>query len=419
LSGGDAMGYYEPSFAGLSSGWYWSTSDDRYAGERDKCLEKWNDQCTEILGKYLKEFGMFLSAFERDIKKEFCEKVDDHFPFPDYFGYFIISKVLFDPVLSKIYLADYEARGTRLITCEVCLKQQKYDDIHPSLIGRTRKVLPLCNPCWFKLSEFTDLSALSCIPNDFKPWFAQLKQEQTCAICKRRYVWLKDAQENDYGANFIPGNHLHICPKCVEKAVLWSNDSYSLENDLKRFKDIADALGAIPEKSGFIYSQVEDPKLAVTLTQEMQKMRSFQELSKCCGSWFKLLVASGVLPEGSRKMKYGTMVLAKDGHLCLSLAEKQIDDLLYSAGIEHEREPFYPDSNLRADWLLTVGDEKIFIELFGLYGEKNYTKRMTEKLEYAKAKGIRVISFLPKDMNNLNHSFSVKVLTLYPSRVGA
>ena len=372
-----------------------------------------------ILVKYLKEFGMFLSAFERNIKKDICEIVDDPFPFPDYFGYFIISKVLFDPVLSKIYVADYEVRGTRIVTCEVCSKQQQYDDIHPSLIGRTRKVLPLCNPCWFKLSEFTDLSTLSSIPIDFKPWFAQLKQEQTCAVCKRRYVWLKESPKNDYGANVIPGKHLHICPKCVEKAVFWSNDSNSLENDLKRFKGIADALGAIPDKSGFIYSQIEDPELAVTLTQEMQKMRSFQELSKYCGSWFKLLVASGVLPEGSRKMKYGTMVLAKDGHQCFSLAEKQIDDLLYSAGIEHEREPSYPDSNFRADWLLTVGDEKIFIELFGLYGEKGYTKRMTEKLAYADVKGIRVIAFLPKDMNNLNRSFSAKVLILSQNRAGA
>ena len=95
---------------------------------------------------------------------------------------------------------------------------------------------------------------------------------------------------------------------------------------------------------------------------------------------------------------------------------KEIDDLLYSYGIEHKREPSYPDSNFRADWLLWVGNEKIFVEFFGLYGESRYTKRMKEKLEYAKSVGIRVIAFLPKDLSDLRHAFSIKVLSLNPNK---
>ena len=153
--------------------------------------------------------------------------------------------------------------------------------------------------------------------------------------------------------------------------------------------------------------------MAINLTKEMHKMPSFSYLAESCGSWFKLLIASGILPEGARKMIYGTMVLAKDGHECLSLAEKLIDDLLFINGIPHEREPHYPESNFRADWHLKLNGEDILVEFFGLYGEPNYTKRMKEKLDYASSRGIKVVSFLPKDLNNLHDSFSSKILSLY------
>jgi len=413
------MGYYAPSFANLASGWYWTTSNEPYANERDKCLEKWNDKCDLIVAKYLNKYGMFLSAFTKDIKEEIRELVDAPFPFPAYFSYFVVSKVLFDPNLNGVYTTDYNTRARTIITCEICAREQYYDDIHPSLIGRTKKILPLCNSCWFMLSEFTNLSTLSEIPIDFKLWFSKLKQEQICAICNQRYTWIKEIVPKMYGAYFIPGKHLHICPKCVQKAMMGNKNSDDLESNLKTFKIIADQLGVVPNRTGFIYNQVDDPELAINTTKEMHKMRSFDDLSQECGSWFKLLIASGVLPKGSRKTKYGTMVLAKDGHECLSLAEKEIDDLLFATGIEHEREPHYPNSNFKADWLLNTGNEKIFVELFGLYGETQYNKRMKEKLNYAIANGIKVISFLPKDLDDLNHSFSVKVLTLFPEKAKA
>jgi len=358
---------------------------------------------------------MFLMAFERDIKKEIRECVDERFPFPDYFGYFLFSKIIFDPEMSRIYLADYEARSRCVVTCQNCGKSQSYDDIHPSLMGRTRIVLPLCNSCWFWLSEFTDLSAVSKIPADFKNWFSSLKTEQECPICKKRFVWLRKAIQPTYEVPFIPGRFVQICPDCVYKALLQSNNQDDFNTNLRRFKFIADTIGGIPDKSGFVYNQVDSLDVAITLTKEMQKMPTFSDLSKSCGSWFKLLIASGVLPEGVRQLKYGTMVLAKDGHECLSLAEKEIDDMLFSNGISHQREPIYPDSNFKADWLITVKGEHILIEFFGLYGEKHYMKRMEEKLEYALGIGLKVIAFLPKDMNNLRQAFSSKVLSLFES----
>ena len=407
------MGYYSPTYANLSSGWYWSTTNATYANERDICLSVWDSRCDGIVKKYFHEYGMFLMAFENHIKKEIRELIDSRFPFPQYFSYFFVSKILSDSALAKIFLDDYNSRSQLIIECCNCNKIQIYDDIHPSLIGRTMSVFPLCNSCGFWLSEFTDLTTIKEIPADFRNWFIDLKKEQECVICSNRYTWLKESVRYTYEILFIPGKHLQICPKCVHKAILGSNLQDDLLTNLKRFKSIADAIGSIPEKSGFIYNQIDSLEMAINLTKEMHKMPSFSDLSKSCGSWFKLLIASSILPEGARKMIFGTMVLAKDGHECLSLAEKEIDDLLFANGIPHEREPHYPDSNFRADWLLKLNGKNILVEFFGLYGEPNYTKRMKEKLEFASSKGIQVVSFLPKDLNNLHESFSTKILSLF------
>lgn len=411
------MGYYSPTFGNLSSGWYWSTTKDTYAKERDVCITRWNQQCDEIVERYFNKYGMFLMAFENSIKKDIRELIDGRFPFPKYFGYFFISKILSNSELSKKFTDDYNSRANLKFECCNCNKIQIYDDIHPSLIGKTKSVIPLCNSCGFWLSEFTDLTTINEIPSAFKDWFTNLKKRQKCVICSKRFTWLKKSIQYTFEIPFIPGKHIQICPECVQKAILENNLQDDLTTNLERFKLIADSIGSIPEKSGFIYNQIDNLETAINLTKQMHKMPTFGELSKSCGSWFKLLIASGILPEGTRKMKYGTMVLAKDGHECLSIAEKVIDDLLYANDIPHEREPHYPDSNYRADWLIKQNGFNILIEFFGLYGESNYNKRMKEKLEYASTKGIKVISFLPKDLNNLHDSFSYKILSLFPDKL--
>jgi hypothetical protein len=174
------------------------------------------------------------------------------------------------------------------------------------------------------------------------------------------------------------------------------------------------ALGAVPNKTGFVYDQAETLEIAIEVTKSMHQIPSFQGLAKQYGSWFKLLVASGVLPAGTRPTRYGTMVIARDGHECLSLAEKTIDDLLFDQRIPHEKEPRYPGADYRADWKLIAGGTEVFIELFGLDGEPNYTKRKREKLVYAEQAGMRIIALERKDLVNLKHAFYEKILVLFP-----
>jgi len=93
-------------------------------------------------------------------------------------------------------------------------------------------------------------------------------------------------------------------------------------------------------------------------------------------------------------MVRGTQCLAKDGHVCLSLGEKTIDDLLHAHGISHDKEPRYPGSNYRADFL--VGD--VYIEFFGLTGNAEYDAKTKRKQRLCREKGIELVSIYPKDL---------------------
>lgn len=250
------------------------------------------------------------------------------------------------------------------------------------------------------------------MPDDLKERVRRLSEKQVCPICKRTFIWLSRDIRYTFEIPFLPSRHIEICPRCVQRAILGGSTKTSRKTTLGKFKQIAELLDAIPDRTGFVYDQAPTLDVAVQITRLMHTIPRFQELAKSSGSWFKLLIEAGVLPDGTRRTFFGTMVVARDGHECLSLAEKSIDDLLYEYGIPHEKEPHYPDSAFRADWKITVLGRPVFIEFFGLDGQPRYTRRMREKEKLAAEKGIVLVAFTPKDLPHLRDAFRRKLLPL-------
>ena len=122
------------------------------------------------------------------------------------------------------------------------------------------------------------------------------------------------------------------------------------------------------------------------------------------GSWLQALMLAGILENGTQRMSRGVRCIANDGHICNSLAEKTIDDWLYSHNIHHEKEPFYPyhfrlnPTKLRADWKA----QNILIEFAGLMDEPDYAAKMKAKQEIAKEFGLPLIILEPEDILNLD-----------------
>ena len=86
--------------------------------------------------------------------------------------------------------------------------------------------------------------------------------------------------------------------------------------------------------------------------------------------------------------------MAKDGHVCLSLGEKTIDDFLYSRGIPHDKEPSYPEGNFRADFMV----DGVLIEYLGLTGDPDYDAKTKLKQRICRKHGLRLIAVYPSDL---------------------
>ena len=125
--------------------------------------------------------------------------------------------------------------------------------------------------------------------------------------------------------------------------------------------------------------------------------------------WTHILEQSGTAPEGLRTSR-GTLVRARDGHLCLSLRERAVCDFLHQHDIEHDREPLYPSDELlnpnglrRADWILTDGT---LVELWGMLNDPAYAAKMIEKRQLAQRHKIRLVELTDADLPHLPRTFA-------------
>ena len=187
-------------------------------------------------------------------------------------------------------------------------------------------------------------------------------------------------------------------------------DQCDVENSLHHLRSLLDYLGFVPNKNTSIYE--------IYRNLPREKFLGFARLAEnvfypiryaqVYGDWFKAVVASGYLGEkGLLKTRYGYRVIAKDGCVCNSLAEKIVDDWLHDNHIEHEKEPSYPrivrelaGANFRADW--RVGD--IYIEYFGLQTEKSYALKTSAKILFCQVSKITLIPLFPGDEYKLDRT---------------
>lgn len=194
-------------------------------------------------------------------------------------------------------------------------------------------------------------------------------------------------------------NQIDICPDCIGTKFLQGsgNDSATREQILAYIQDLAEALEFIPPQdfgeslASLTHLDGHERALAIGVLERKPTVRRVKALF---GSWLEALIEAGVVESGERKTSRGTHCIARDGHVCLSLGEKTIDDFLYSHQVAHEKEPGYPEGNYRADF--RVGDT--LIEYFGLSGNPEYDARAAEKVSICKRKGVRLIAVYPADL---------------------
>jgi hypothetical protein len=119
------------------------------------------------------------------------------------------------------------------------------------------------------------------------------------------------------------------------------------------------------------------------------------------GSWFEALVESGVLEKNQLMTHRGIKCISKSGNICNSLDEQFIDNKFYQNNLKYSKEPKYPKHEkynpkglMRADWEING----VYVEYFGLKGEKKYDEKTENKIMLSKELGIKLISIFPEDL---------------------
>lgn len=274
------------------------------------------------------------------------------------------------------------------ITEQIC-------DITPSeIVVEWRERDPLCKTyawynvlMYFAIARAKELGYLE---------FVRKPKKNKCPVCG------DDFSEDEIPPSVVRHlgiNQIDICIKCIGGNFLQGtgNDNLSKEEIISWIRELSRETGIIPSQQFFgSLSQLTllSTKERLVLVRLARRKPTIRRVKSLFGSWLHTLTEAGVLQDGTRETSYGTQSIAKDGHICLSIGEKTIDDYLFRNGITHEKEPVYPEGNYRADF--KIGD--YLVEYFGLAGDEGYDQKIEEKKRIAKIHGVNMICIFPKDL---------------------
>jgi len=225
------------------------------------------------------------------------------------------------------------------------------------------------------------------LTSDFEP------QWRTCIVCGH------DFHESTVDVRWLPPEDPSMCQPCLKEWLfLPACEDMIREEILEYVSKLAVLLGRVPPAR---YEFSKDsrrftPHERVQAGALNRRRPSPACVQRECGSWLQALIDSEVLSDGTRRTSRGTQCVANDGHVCLSLAEKTIDDYLHERGMTHTREVSYPDSPFRTDFVVNG----VFIEYFGLSGDAAYDTRTREKICLCRERNIQLIEIYPPDLES-------------------
>ncbi|WP_316571446.1 hypothetical protein [Neobacillus sp. YIM B06451] len=249
----------------------------------------------------------------------------------------------------------------------------------------------------------------------------KLYVNEDCKLCKTSLkeasIRLEDIPNKVFQA--LRGVEIPVCGDCLIYCTqAWGNISMPKRQKIAStrvelidlIKKMAYETGVIPSSNPLTYlAQVPRKFLLYGLVLLWQMPFGEDRKRIAPDGWLGLLAEANILDKTNGKI-FGRYVTAKDGHPCRSLAEKYIDDWLFSHGIKHDIEPAYPydrelnPNGMRADF--KVGDT--YVEYFGLISNEDYRKKTEIKIDLAQKYHIPLIEIYPEHLNDkeLGRKFS-------------
>lgn len=385
-------GFYSPFWANMEGQWYSCPELDAvWTAKYDLLLEELVDRHAPFILPFAKDI---VAQLDSDNGTRLLETV--HIP-----EYFVLTRAYKLPHTRAKWLAGVERERTRVFTCPICNGQQATMSLHPDLIREYGTTPPWCRTCNYVVRRYAKFWT-----DDIRQRVGHLMQRvatpSPCDVCGAVFTLEKDIfTRHTTGGQLVdtlyPNLFAQVCPACMQAAFA-DNQKNTAKHRLQRLHDLFTFVGKVPTKdyASFFYLY-RDRDSIVTLIGILKECRTPDGYAQDCGSFFEALVAAGVLPKGSRRMRMGAITRAKDGHICFSVPEKDIDDFLSDRGLPHAKEVSYPESGLRADWEIAGTTPRTFIEFFGLTGNPAYDLKTQRKRDIARQHGIHLIELMPAD----------------------
>lgn len=154
-----------------------------------------------------------------------------------------------------------------------------------------------------------------------------------------------------------------------------------------------------PEELIKIIKEIAKKLKRVPARREIDKIHD--SCRKIFGSWNNAVLAAGLQPNRSHENRMYKRVItkAKDGHFCDSISEAIIDNWLTKNSIPHKRDASYPNTYHKADWVVSIGNRKVFVEYFGLANDSpRYDRAVKEKKKLCYKNKISLIAIYPQDL---------------------
>lgn len=376
----------------------------------------WDGQCDLILEWFLRRYGIFFEDFERDIESQIRFHLHPSFRWERTDARsFLEWRISELKPLAAIFEADEIKRSQLAYDCEVCEATAEVHQIHfDHICWSDGQVLPLCRKCWSILRGALRRDGHERAPSDVRDQIDQVLGNKICPVCEKRHTWRDDAWNYTDGFYGVPLRFREICFDCLNEAINKAKaGGTSVRANREALLEISKLIDAPPheEMASVVFDQAQSLDVAVKVVEVMKTMWTFRRLkNRHEKSWFKVLVKSGCLSQGARKEVFGTRVLAKDGHECLSMGEMEIDNLFYKHKIKHRKEVRYPDADYICDWVIMLDGREVFVEYFGLIGQEAYDRKCEAKRELMSSSGRELIEFVPEDFKDLRAAFTEKIL---------
>lgn len=401
------MSYYAPSFGNVEARWY---SDEKFDAT-------WTPECDALLDEYSDRYAPFLLAYIPRFQKEVLARLKIKLTSQN-IDYAVLTKAANNPRILERWKSRHSELEGVVRECLFCDVEFGVLDAHPNVIRNCGMEVRWCRGCNYSFWRYASVWS-----EDLEARVRRAKmtahEKRKCQWCSRGYNLLKhfyssrsfadqgmvlttvigheDFAAGHAGVDFLyPNLYTSVCPECFAKcfhpAKTWEHSEI-----LTAIRQLGEMIGKVPTQDFdsymYLFSTQESVAAFINL---MHRLPSPEEIKERFGSFFGGIARSGLLPDGAKRMKIGTMVEADDGDICFSLPERDIDNWLFAQGIRHRKEVKYPDSDLRCDWELLGYSQRVFVEYFGLMNQAAYAEKARIKNELASRAGIRLIEIFPE-----------------------